>query len=193
MGAHTRRRPVTAKAAGAAAVLAVAGLSVALLGADGDSESPADAGERRTLAPATASASPDDGGETAQPEISARPVTAVPKPTATTASPTPTRSKTAPPAAPSQSAAPTAPAADEPAAPVVPGVVGLTVEQAASALAAAGYGHEVVCQEGFPTGRVASQQPAAGQQWSPGGRVALFVPQGRCRSDRPGRPWQDDD
>ena len=188
MGAHARRRPVTAKAAGAAAVLAAAGLSVMLLGADGDSEAPADAGEIRTLAPATASPSPDDGSDPTQPEISAKPVTAVPKPTVTTASPTPTRSKTAPPAAPS-----TAPATSEPAAPAVPGVVGLTVQQAAVTLAAAGYGHEVVCQDGFPTGRVASQQPAAGHQWSLGGRVALFVPQGRCRSDRPDRPWDHDD
>lgn len=183
------------KAAGAAAVLAVAGLSVVLLGADGDSEGPADAGEIRTLAPATASASPD--GDPV-PEISAKAVTAAPKPTATTAGPTPapTRSKTAPsaPAAPPATSSPSAaPTTSEPPAPVVPGVVGLTVDQAVAALAAAGYGHEVICQNGFPTDRVASQQPAAGQQWSPGGRVALFVPQGRCRSDRPDRPWGDDD
>ncbi|MEO3783946.1 PASTA domain-containing protein [Actinocorallia sp. B10E7] len=180
MGTHARRRPVTVKAVGAVAVLAAVGLSVALLGSDGESGAP-DGDAVRTLAPATTSASPEESPST---ELSAKVVTTPPAPSTAPASPAPVRDKTAATATPAA-----APAKPAPAAGVVPGVVGLSVEQAAVKLAAAGYGHQVICQEGTPTGRVASQQPAAGQKWSPGGRVALFVPQKRCRTGRPDKPW----
>ncbi|WP_106401098.1 PASTA domain-containing protein [Actinocorallia populi] len=182
---------MNAKIAGAVAVVAVTGLAVGLLGTDGEPEAVRE--PALAAVPSQTPASPRESEP--QPRISAKPVTAAPAPTTATATaapttPAPIRTKTTTPAAPP----PTTPAPPPPPAPhpLVPNVVGMPVDQAAGTLSAAGYGHKVVCQEGRATGRVASQQPAGGQQWSPGGEVALFVPFWRCRDDRPDRPWDDD-
>ncbi|GAA0952690.1 PASTA domain-containing protein [Actinocorallia libanotica] len=198
MGAHGRKRPINAKAAGAVAVVAVAGLAVGLMGSDGDSDETAARETALVVVPSSASAAPQQG--TTQPHISSKPVSAAPRPTTVSATPTepspapsktrPATTPTSPPAPASPPAAPAPPPA--PATPAVPHVVGMSVNEAAAALAAAGYGHQVVCQEGPATGRVASQLPAGGQQWNPGGQVALFVTSWRCRGERPDRPWNDD-
>lgn len=182
------------------AVVAAAALGMGLMGSDGDSDS---AREPALASVPTGAPNEPDAQRTNpapdEPEISAKPVTAAPEQSGEVTAPASPSSTRTPPAAPAPaSPAPTPPPPPEqeqrPAPRAVPNVVGLTVGEAAARLAASGYSYEVVCQDsGRPTGRVASQQPAAGQQWTIGGRVALFVPDWRCRGGRPGPPWGDDD
>ncbi|ROO84649.1 PASTA domain-containing protein [Actinocorallia herbida] len=163
--------------------IAVIGLTVAFSGDDSDKNLTLTP-ERPAIATATSTVTPTEAPETAEPT----PVSAPTRTTATTppATPTPRPTTSSPKPPPPQPPATQAPPA--PTTRAVPDVVGLSLNEAAVRLAQAGFGFAEICVRSREEG-VLNQQPAAGQQWNPGGRVALYVASRRCDD----HDWGDDD
>ncbi|MDX6739950.1 PASTA domain-containing protein [Actinocorallia sp. A-T 12471] len=168
-----------------AAVAVVAGVAVAALGDDSDDL--ALVPERPTAATASSSVTPSTTPHVARPS----PVSAPTSPSATPTSTAPKPQQSTPAAPPSQPhpqpPGTQPPATQEPPPPPtarpVPDVVGMSLDEAAAALAQAGFGYARVCVRGRDE-RVLYQQPTGGQEWTPGSEVALYVAGRRCRDDR---------
>ncbi|GAB2863612.1 hypothetical protein GCM10022221_74490 [Actinocorallia aurea] len=185
IGAHTRNRQgrLLLKIAVPVGAVAVIGLAAAVNADDSDknlSISP----ERPPAATASTTVTPTSTPRGQHTPVSA-PTTATPTATPTSAIPSPR--PTTPKPQPTQ--APTTQAPSAPTARPVPDVVGLSLEEAAVRLAAAGFGYQEVCVRGRDRG-VVQQQPAAGAQWQVGGEVSLVVADRRCDDDHDDDGWR---
>ncbi|MCD0449912.1 PASTA domain-containing protein [Actinocorallia sp. API 0066] len=157
------------------AVVAATAGAFGVAGFGDDTEDLAIAPERPAAATATTSIVPSTAPQLAS--QSPKPV-APPSPTETPTSQAPPSQPPAPPSS--------VPPPPDPNLRTVPDVVGLSVDEAAARLAAAGFGYGTVCVRGR-SGRVVAQNPTPGREWTAGGEVAIVV-SGRCH----GGGWDND-